>query len=64
MATKPVLLDLQAHELLLGERLTEKLLQPDRIHAAFHREFRVDAEIVAGPPDGSASPRAASVFRK
>lgn len=36
VATEPVLFDLQAHELLLGEGVAEDLLQPDCVHAAFH----------------------------
>jgi hypothetical protein len=70
MATEPVLLNLQAHELLLGERLTEDLLQPDRIHSSFHpcqilrrhsceigiRRAALNAEIVAGASDVSRRP--------
>jgi hypothetical protein len=37
MATEPVLFDLQAHELLLGEWVAEDLLQPNCVHPAFHR---------------------------
>lgn len=36
VATEPVLFDLQAHELLLGEGVAEDLLQPDCVHLAFH----------------------------
>jgi hypothetical protein len=35
-AAESVLLDLQAHELLLGEWLAEDLLEPDRVHPTFH----------------------------
>jgi hypothetical protein len=42
MASEPVLLNLQTHELLLGEWLAEDLLEPDRVHPTFHpcRIFR------------------------
>jgi hypothetical protein len=36
VATEPVLFDLQAHQLLLGEWVAEDLLQPDCVHPAFH----------------------------
>jgi hypothetical protein len=36
MAAESVLLNLQAHELSLGQWLAEDLLQPDRVHPAFH----------------------------
>jgi hypothetical protein len=36
VATEPVLFDLQAHELLLGEGVAEDLLQPDCVHPALH----------------------------
>jgi hypothetical protein len=36
---EPVLFDLQAHELLVGEWLAQDLLQPDRFHPVFHRRM-------------------------
>jgi hypothetical protein len=36
IATEAVLLDLQAHELSLGEWFAEDLLQPDGVHPIFH----------------------------
>jgi hypothetical protein len=66
VATEPVLLDLEAHEFLLGEWLPEDLLQPDRVHAVLHAckvlrphsgdigigKPQLDAAIVAGASDG------------
>jgi hypothetical protein len=66
MAPEPVLLDLQAHELLLGEWLAEDLLEPDCVHPTFHpchilrrhsceigiRRPGLNAAIVAGASDG------------
>jgi hypothetical protein len=45
IAAKAVLLNLEAHPLLLGERPSEHLLEPDRVHAGFH-PCRVEGSLV------------------
>jgi hypothetical protein len=54
MAAEAVLLDLKAHELLLGQWLAQDLLQPDRVHSVFHscRILRAHTAIVTSASDG------------
>ena len=57
MAAEAVLLDLKAHELLLGQWLAQDLLQPDRVHSVFHscRILRAHTAIVTSASDALAA---------
>jgi hypothetical protein len=67
MAAEAVLLDLKAHELLLGQWLAQDLLQPDGVHSGFHscRILRAHAAIVTSASDGpgGAQRRTSTLFR-